>query len=157
MKGKGSDMKSWGERLCAPGWISVTRMDVSTTSRKRQPVNARTAALVAQYTLPPAYDSLPAIDPRLMTWPMLRALKSVVVGRSQPMPRRTTRERGGWGGDTRKGQGEGRTFHEELGEGNETEDVRSEHCVDVLVLDITDAVDAMSAASVVDCHDVTYE
>jgi hypothetical protein len=60
-----------------PGWISVTRMGVSTTSRKREPVNARTAALLAQYTLPPAYDSLPAIEPRLMTWPVLRALKSV--------------------------------------------------------------------------------
>jgi hypothetical protein len=66
------------------------------------------------------------------------------------------RKRGvGWGYP--QGVRRGRTFHEELGEGNETEDVRSEHCVDVLVLDITDAVDAMSAASVVDCHDVTYE
>jgi hypothetical protein len=60
-----------------PGWISVTRMGVFTTSRKSEPVNARTAALDAQYTLPPAYDSLPAIDPTLMTWPVLRALKSV--------------------------------------------------------------------------------
>jgi hypothetical protein len=60
-----------------PGWISVTRIGVLTTSRKREPVNARTAALVAQYTLPPAYGSLPAIEPRLMTWPALRALKSV--------------------------------------------------------------------------------
>ncbi len=60
-----------------PGWISVTRMGVFTTSRKSEPLNARTAALDAQYTLPPAYDSLPAIDPTLMTWPVLRALKSV--------------------------------------------------------------------------------
>lgn len=62
-------------------------MGVSTTSRKREPVNARTAALVAQYTLPPAYDSLPATDPMLMTWPALRALKSVVI--SQPCCRGT--------------------------------------------------------------------
>jgi len=59
----------------------VTRMDMSTTSRKRQLVNACTAALVAQYMLLPMYDSLPMIDPRLMTWPMLQALKSVMVGR----------------------------------------------------------------------------
>jgi hypothetical protein len=44
-----------------------------------------------------------------------------------------------------------------LGEGNETEDVRGEHRIDVLVLDITDAVGAMGAASVVDCRDVIYE
>ena len=31
-----------------PGSISVTRMFVSTTSRRSEPVNARTAALVAQ-------------------------------------------------------------------------------------------------------------
>jgi hypothetical protein len=62
-------------------------MAVSTTSRMREPVNARTAALDAQYTLPPAYDSLPAIDPMLMIWPALRALKSVVV--SQPSCRGT--------------------------------------------------------------------
>ena len=79
MKGERVRYEEWGERPCAPGWISVTRMGVSTTSRKREPVNARTAALVAQYTLPPAYDSLPAIDPRLMTWPVLRALKSFVM------------------------------------------------------------------------------
>jgi len=62
-----------------------------------------------------------------------------------------------WGyreGKVREG---GRTFHEELGEGNEAEDVRIEHCINVLVLDITDAVSAMGAASIVDCHDVTYE
>ena len=52
-------------------------MGVFTTSRKSEPVNARTAALDAQYTLPPGYDSLPAIDPILMTWPVFRALKSV--------------------------------------------------------------------------------
>ena len=52
---------------------------------------------------------------------------------------------------------DGRTFHEELREGNETEDVRGEHRIDVLVLDIADAVGAMSAASVVDCRDVIYE
>jgi len=44
-----------------------------------------------------------------------------------------------------------------LGKGNEAEDVRIEHRIDVLVLDITDAVSAMGAASIVDCHDVTYE
>ena len=65
--------------ICAPGWISVTRIGVSTTSRKRELVNARTAALEAQYTLPPAYGSLPAIEPMLMMWPALRALKSVVI------------------------------------------------------------------------------
>ena len=48
-----------------------------TSSRKSEPVNARTAALDAQYTLPPAYDSLPAIEPTLMTWQVLRVLKSV--------------------------------------------------------------------------------
>ena len=45
------------------------------------------------------------------------------------------------------------TFYEELGEGNETEDVRREHSVDVAVLYIANAVDAVRAASVIDCHD----
>lgn len=36
-----------------PGWISVTRMGVSTNSRMRDPVNAFTACLVAVYMLPP--------------------------------------------------------------------------------------------------------
>ena len=43
------------------------------------------------------------------------------------------------------------TFYEELGEGNETEDVRREHSVDVAVLNIANAVDAVRAASVIDC------
>lgn len=45
------------------------------------------------------------------------------------------------------------TFYEELGEGNETEDVRREHSVDVAVLYIANAVDAVRAASVIDCPD----
>ncbi len=90
----------WGTRaelyvICVPGWISVTRMGVSTTSRRREVVNACTAALVAQYTLPPAYESLPAIDPMLMTWPALRALKSVVI--SQPYCRWTVNVCAFWG------------------------------------------------------------
>jgi hypothetical protein len=51
------------------------------------------------------------------------------------------------GGD---GRTDGQTFDEELGEGNETEDVRREHGIDVLVLDIADAIDAMGTTGVVD-------
>ena len=42
------------------------------------------------------------------------------------------------------------TFDDELGEGNEAEDICREHSVDVLVLYIANAVDAMGAAGVVD-------
>lgn len=61
-----------------PGWISVTRMGLSTSSRMSEPVNALTACFVAQYIPPPAYGSRPAIDPMLMTWPVLRSLKSAI-------------------------------------------------------------------------------
>jgi len=45
------------------------------------------------------------------------------------------------------------TFDEELNEGNEAEDIRRKHSVDVLILYIADDVGAMGAASVIDCRD----
>lgn len=119
-------------------------MGVSTTSCKRELVNARTAALDAQYALPPAYGSLPAIDPMLMIWPALRALKSVVI--SQPCCRGTIKV-------MRSVAGGRQTFDEELSEGNEAENIRRKHCVDVLILYIANDVGAVGAAGVVDCRD----
>jgi hypothetical protein len=45
------------------------------------------------------------------------------------------------------------TFHEELGEGNEAEDVYREHSVNVPVLYIANFIDAVGAAGVVHCRD----
>jgi hypothetical protein len=45
------------------------------------------------------------------------------------------------------------TFDQELSEGNEAEDIRRKHCVDVLILYIADDVGAMGAAGVVNCRD----
>lgn len=45
------------------------------------------------------------------------------------------------------------TFDEELSEGNEAEDIRRKHCVDVLILYIADDVGAVGAAGVVNCRD----
>lgn len=45
------------------------------------------------------------------------------------------------------------TFDEELSEGNEAEDIRRKHSVDVLILYIADDVGAVGAASVVNCRD----
>ena len=45
------------------------------------------------------------------------------------------------------------TFDEELSAGNEAEDIRRKHCVDVLILYITDNVGAVGAAGVVNCRD----
>lgn len=118
-------------------------MGVSTTSHRRELVNARTAALDAQYTLPPAYGSLPAIDPMLMIWPVLRALKSVVI--SQPCCRGTVKV-------IRCAAGGRQTFDEELSEGNEAENIRRKHCVDVLILYIANDVGAVGAAGVVNCR-----
>jgi len=45
------------------------------------------------------------------------------------------------------------TFDEELGEGYEAENVRREHSVDVLILYIANAIDAVGATGVVYCRD----
>ena len=45
------------------------------------------------------------------------------------------------------------TFDEELSEGNEPEDIRRKHCVDVLILYIADDVGAVGTAGVVTCRD----
>jgi hypothetical protein len=78
----------------------------------------------------------------LMTWPALRALKSVVISAVCAFL---------GGEDTVNVKRQ--TFHEELGDGNETKDVRCEHSVDVALLYISNAVGAVRAASVVDCRD----
>jgi hypothetical protein len=52
------------------------------------------------------------------------------------------------------GAGSGRqTFDEELREGNEAEDIRRKHCVDVLILYMADGGNAEGAAGVVNCRD----
>jgi hypothetical protein len=45
------------------------------------------------------------------------------------------------------------TFDEELSEGNEAEDIRRKHSVDVLILYIADDIGAVRAAGVVNCRD----
>jgi hypothetical protein len=49
------------------------------------------------------------------------------------------------------------TFDEELSEGNEAEDIRRKHCVDVLILYMADDVGAVGAAGVVYCRGVFRE
>src|SRR6478752_10378025 len=56
-----------------PGSTQVTRTPVPCRSARRSRLNCRTKALVAPYTLPPGYGYVPAIEPRLITWPRPRS------------------------------------------------------------------------------------
>ena len=61
-------------------------MAVLATSMRRPSERALTAALVAQYTLPPAYAASPATEPTLMMWPRSRfaipgTMRRVIVSR----------------------------------------------------------------------------
>lgn len=52
----------------------------------------------------------------------------------------------------RSAAGGRQTFDEELSEGNEAENIRRKHCVDVLILYIANDVGAVGAAGVVNCR-----
>jgi hypothetical protein len=52
-----------------PGLMLVTLTGVSKRSLRALVVNALIAAFVAQYTLPPPYHSIPAMDEMFTMWP----------------------------------------------------------------------------------------
>ena len=89
--------------------------------------------------LPPAYGSRPATDPRLITCPVLRSLKSKKIS-DENVPERERYSQ--------------LAFDKELGHRNKTEDIRLEHGLHLIWVEIPHFVDTQDKACIVHYSDI---